>query len=285
MALLHGPPGTGKTSLCRALANELAIRLTGEETSGFQQVGELTVLDLDICQGLLVEISSHSLSSKWMGESGKLVERMFDVVREHVAEASNFVVVLIDEVESLTSARKSVSSGLECSDSLRAVNALLVKNSLLFLSSLPQTQLDSIKIHPNVLILATSNLTGSIDLAFVDRADIKQYVGLPPAAAILTMLQSAVQVKQELKLKPVSKIHISGAAVQEGDLRAAGGGEDGAGSAEGCGSPLLPARFLRCWFLPQHSSLSSAKAALSGSCPSWPCVWGRGGAWAPSWRV
>ena len=45
-----------------------------------------------------------------------------------------------------------------------------------------------------MLVLATSNLTGSIDLAFVDRADMKQYVGLPPLPAIRYMLDTAVQV-------------------------------------------------------------------------------------------
>ena len=40
-------------------------------------------------------------------------------------------------------------------------------------------QLDALKAHPNVLVLATSNVTGAIDLAFVDRADIKAYVGPP----------------------------------------------------------------------------------------------------------
>ena len=91
-----------------------------------------------------------------MGESGKLDQRLFDGVKEKLADPATFVIVLIDEVESLTSARKNASSALECSDSLRMVNSLL-------------TQLDAIKRFPNVLVLATSNLTGSIDQAFIDR--------------------------------------------------------------------------------------------------------------------
>jgi SpoVK/Ycf46/Vps4 family AAA+-type ATPase len=116
----------------------------------------------------------------WMGESGKLVQRMFDRVRQLAADGSTFVVVVMDEVESLTAGRKMASSGRECSDSLRMVNSLL-------------TQLDRVKALPNVLVLATSNLTGSIDLAFMDRTDLLQYVGLPPPAAIQKMLESAVQ--------------------------------------------------------------------------------------------
>ena len=86
--------------------------------------------------------------------------------------------VLIDEVESLTAARKSMS-GTEPSDAIRVVNALL-------------TQLDSIKNSPNVLILTTSNITGAIDLAFVDRADIKQYVGHPSQGAIYQILYTCI---------------------------------------------------------------------------------------------
>ena len=87
------------------------------------------------------------------------------------------VCVLIDEVESLAAARKS--GGNEPSDAIRVVNALL-------------TQIDNIKRFPNVLILTTSNITGSIDLAFVDRADMKKFIGLPSKEAIYVMLKGSV---------------------------------------------------------------------------------------------
>ena len=151
--------------------------------------------------------------------------------------------VLIDEVESLTAARRAAVAGSEPADAVRAVNALL-------------TQLDALKRRPNVLVralagvaepcmghvladrgheqfgrlavsrehphyqakvymlcaysqvpfavplvhgnfihacsrvmqvLTTSNITEAIDLAFVDRADIKAYIGNPGLQARLCL--------------------------------------------------------------------------------------------------
>ena len=41
------------------------------------------------------------------------------------------------------------------------------------------------------MVMTTSNITEAIDLAFVDRADIKQYIGLPSALARYQVLSRA----------------------------------------------------------------------------------------------
>ncbi|KAI0069027.1 P-loop containing nucleoside triphosphate hydrolase protein [Artomyces pyxidatus] len=170
VVLLHGPPGTGKTSLCRALAQKLSIRLSHRYP-----------------HSRLLEINSHSLFSRWFSESGKLVQRLFGSVMDLVEEEDTFVVVLIDEVESLTAARAGAMAGTEPTDALRVVNALL-------------TQLDKLRHKKNVLVVSTSNLAKAIDSAFVDRADIVQYIDLPPREAIYQILRSCLQ---ELVLRGV----------------------------------------------------------------------------------
>ncbi|MBN3322063.1 PCH2 protein, partial [Atractosteus spatula] len=163
VVLLHGPPGTGKTSLCKALAQKLSIRLSNRYK-----------------YGQFVEINSHSLFSKWFSESGKLVAKMFQAIQQLINDPDALVFVLIDEVESLTAARSASQAGTEPSDAIRVVNSVL-------------TQLDQIKRqYPNVVILATSNVTEKIDLAFVDRADIKQYIGPPSPEAIFNIYLSCL---------------------------------------------------------------------------------------------
>ncbi|XP_063626681.1 pachytene checkpoint protein 2 homolog [Cydia splendana] len=163
VVLLHGPPGTGKTSLCRALAQKLSIRL-GDRFS----------------RARLLEINAHGLFSKWFSESGKLVAKLFERVREIASDPRMLCIVLVDEVESLAHARRAAMAGLEPSDALRAVNALL-------------TQLDRLRRLPNALVLATSNLTTAVDVAFVDRADLKRRVGPPAARAAYEILRGCCE--------------------------------------------------------------------------------------------
>jgi hypothetical protein len=161
--LLHGLPGTGKTSLCRALAQKLAIRLEHR-----------------FPRATLLEIHSHSLFSKWFSTSGKLVSALFQMVRDMVQDdPSTLVFVLIDEVESLASSRNNASGG-DPSDAMRAVNSLL-------------TSLDRLRSFPNVLVLATTNLAGSVDAAFVDRVDLKVHIGMPILKARYQIICSCLE--------------------------------------------------------------------------------------------
>lgn len=159
--LLTGAPGTGKTTLAKALANKIAYAFPG---SGFQ----------------LLEVEPHSLTSSSMGKTQRAVSELF---RQAIAESSfsKPTIVLLDEVETLAADRSKMSMEANPVDIHRATDAVLV-------------QLDALaESHPNLLFIATSNFPEAVDSAFTSRADLVLQVPLPNEAAIASILRSCLE--------------------------------------------------------------------------------------------
>lgn len=154
--------GSGKSTLCRALAQKLSIRL-GDSFP----------------RSTLIEINTNAMLSKYFGESGKLIGAMFEKIYAMAQDQSTLICVVMDEVETIAGSRERSTSGSECGDGLRATNQLL-------------TALDRLRGLPNIIVLCTSNLLGAIDSAFLDRVDIKQLIPSPSPAAIYDIFRSCL---------------------------------------------------------------------------------------------
>ena len=158
--LLSGPPGTGKSSLGRGVANMWA-RLHAEPAA-------------------LVVLNAHTLPSGERGGSQRNIVILFQHLDE-VAAAGRHLFILCDEIESLATDRTSVNPGTNPLDSLYAVNALI-------------EQLDQfVRRHANALFVLTSNLPRFIDRAIGDRVDLEVIIPLPDAERRYLILADTLQ--------------------------------------------------------------------------------------------
>ncbi|KAL9926980.1 fidgetin [Glossina fuscipes fuscipes] len=159
--LLFGPPGTGKTLIGKCIASQ--------------------------AKATFFSISSSSLTSKWIGESEKLVRALFAV-----AEARQPSVIFIDEVDSMLCQR---------SDSENEAYRRMKTEFLVRLDGASTSDDD------RVLVVGATNRPQELDEAVRRRFVKRLYIPLPELEARINILKNLLKtVKNSLNFDDLNEV-------------------------------------------------------------------------------
>ena len=158
--LLYGPPGCGKTMIAKAVANNLAEKIS-------EQRGEKI-------KGYFLNIKGPELLNKYVGETERKIREIFMKAKEKAAEDVP-VIVFFDEMDALFRTRGSgISSDVETT----IVPQLLA-------------EIDGVEGLKNVIVIGASNRQDLIDPAILrpGRLDVKIKIERPDKGAAVDIFQ------------------------------------------------------------------------------------------------
>lgn len=140
--LLYGPPGTGKSFVAKAVANQ----------------ADCTFFSL----------AASNLTSKWMGESEKMVSQLFEMARENKPS-----IIFIDEIDSIAGARGEGKH----ESTTRMLTQLL-------------TEMDGVgKDTTGVMVLGATNCPWDLDQAMRRRLERRILIPLPDETGRMVMFK------------------------------------------------------------------------------------------------
>ena len=169
--LLHGPSGTGKTMLAKAVATESEANFIG--------------------------VKGPELMSKWVGESEKGIREIFRKARQAAP-----CVIFFDEIDSIAPTRGG-GAGMDGGMGINTSTERMVSQLL--------TELDGIQELQGVVVLAATNRVDMIDMALIRPGRFDKIVFVPKPdkktrQVILEIYVKGKPIGQDVNMKTISEV-------------------------------------------------------------------------------
>jgi transitional endoplasmic reticulum ATPase len=169
--LLHGPSGTGKTMLAKAVATESEANFIG--------------------------VKGPELMSKWVGESEKGIREIFRKARQAAP-----CVIFFDEIDSIAPTRGG-GAGMDGGMGINTSTERMVSQLL--------TELDGIQELQGVVVLAATNRVDMIDMALIRPGRFDKIVFVPKPdkktrEVILEIYVKGKPIGQDVNMKAIAEV-------------------------------------------------------------------------------